>query len=317
MDKTIVRTVPPAPLPAALASWLAKLTLLHGVPFNYLVADARVLAPETIKFFEVDPTWSEALLDGALSIGRHYTASDAPSGSLVAETIGRADITGSVNELVPAIRRRQLKQADAGAPDPGPNVMTGFLLRSRVVSGWKSLDVLGYARGHSPYESEHGTLDPAEVKALGLLRLERLSPTVLFGLFAGSLYQLVLHQPPEAIHFGFDTLEAGASVTKNLRVPDTSWEDHAARFTSLSEQHQPFDKVFADAAHRVVDLAQLSRVVAARLAGAGKAPGYYAAAPDPTDEHQDHLVSSDFALEMVKGVGYVSFVNRPLPQAHP
>src|SRR3954469_3396117 len=112
MDKTLVRDLPAAPLPAALASWLAKLTLLHGVPFNYLVADARVLAPETIKFFEIDPTWSDALLDGALSIGRHYSASGAASAGLAAETTRRGAIGAAVRNDVPAIRRRRLKHTD-------------------------------------------------------------------------------------------------------------------------------------------------------------------------------------------------------------
>jgi len=307
MDKTIARTVTPAPLPPALTSWLAKLTLLHGVPFNYLVADARLLAPESIKFFEIDPTWSEAMLDGALSIGRHYTAAGVASPSQVAELTGRAAARAAVRAAVPGVRRQQLKQS-GGDADPGPDVMTGFLLRSTAVSGWKSLDVLAYAQGHSPYEYEQGTIGAEQVQALDILRLERLSPTVLFGLFRGQLCQLVLHQPPEAVHFGVDTQDPqGNQITKTLRVPSTGWDDPQARYTTQTEQHLPFDQVFADAARRVVDLHQLSRAMGAALAAIGKDPGYYA--------QEDRLLSSDFALEMVKGVGLVSFVNRPLPEA--
>lgn len=305
-----IQVLDPA-LPSPLAAWLAKLSLLQGVPFNYLVGDARLLAPETIKFFQIDATWSAALLDGALSIGRHYTAATSPSPHLVAEQSQRAHIAGGVRQAAPAIRRQQLKNGSSNGT-PASGVMTGFLLRSDVVSGWKSLDVLGYAQGSSPYDYEHGTITADQVQSLDILRLERLSPTVLFGLFQGQLFELVLHQPPEAIHFGFQTQNLSANaVTKNLRVPATSWDDKNATYDSQAYQQQALDNVFADTAHRVVDMARLSRALAATLESIGKAPGYYQAAPD--SNHQDHLVSSDFALEMVQGVGLVSFINHALP----
>jgi hypothetical protein len=57
-------------LPGALTDWLAGLALLQGVPFHYLVPDARMLPPESIRFFNVDQKWLSALLDGAWSLGR-------------------------------------------------------------------------------------------------------------------------------------------------------------------------------------------------------------------------------------------------------
>ena len=299
------------PLPAPLVTWLAKFSLLYGVPFTYLVPDARLLPPESIKFFQIDPTWMAALADGALSIGRHFTEAEAPSPRLVGEQEVRPRLGASVGREAPEVRRRQLQKPEAATAAP-PDLVTGFLLRSTVVAGWKSLDVIGYAAGSSPHDVEQGTITPDQVQALEILRLERLSPTVLLGLFTGQLFELVLHQPPEAIHFGFATERPSAgAVTKNLRAPSTSWDDPAASFDSQTYQNQELDGVFADAAHRVVDLAALSRAIGARLASVSKAPGYYQASPDP--DHKDHLVSSDFALEMVQGVGLVSFVNRPLP----
>ena len=52
-----------------VAMWLTRLHELHGVPFNYLVPDAEMLPAESIRFFQVDNNWIEALLDGAYSIG--------------------------------------------------------------------------------------------------------------------------------------------------------------------------------------------------------------------------------------------------------
>jgi hypothetical protein len=34
-----------------LNNWLARLKLLYGVPFNYLVPDEGMLPPESIRFF--------------------------------------------------------------------------------------------------------------------------------------------------------------------------------------------------------------------------------------------------------------------------
>ena len=48
-----------------VVSWLTRLHLLYAVPFAYLVPDIRMLPAESIRFFQVDNGWVEALLDGA------------------------------------------------------------------------------------------------------------------------------------------------------------------------------------------------------------------------------------------------------------
>ena len=56
-------------MPQTLVDWLTRLGLLEGVPFNYLVPDEAMLPPESLRFFYLDPNWTSALLDGAMSIG--------------------------------------------------------------------------------------------------------------------------------------------------------------------------------------------------------------------------------------------------------
>ena len=56
-------------VPPDIVRYLARLRLLEGVPFNYLVPDATMLPLETIRFFYVDRNWLDALVDGALSVG--------------------------------------------------------------------------------------------------------------------------------------------------------------------------------------------------------------------------------------------------------
>src|SRR5207302_7944381 len=54
---------------ASLALWLGRLKLLYGVPFVHLVPDARMLPPESVRFFYLDAAWIAAMTEGSLSIG--------------------------------------------------------------------------------------------------------------------------------------------------------------------------------------------------------------------------------------------------------
>lgn len=312
-ETNIAEELAKAGTPPGLIQWLAKLKLLYGIPFQYLVPNNDFLPAESIRFFYVDPDWVSSLLDGALSIGRHYNGSQHPPATLHSDLVHHNLLHLKPEEHLHNIRRRQLSLEEAAAPADEPEVMSGFLLNSAVVSGWKSLDVAGYPKGSSPYDFEK---DPnVKIQSLKILRLERLSPSVMLGIFRGSLYELVLHQPPEAIHFGFqqvfdDVSKQENSVTKNLRVPTTNWDDPQTAYDTDTYQNEPLNNVFVDVDERVLDMTQLSKTLAAQLAatGANGAPGYYQANPQDSN-FKDHLVASDFALEMVQGVGLVSFIN--------
>ena len=47
---------------------LAKIRLLKGVPFQYLIPTDAALPVESIRFFHIDQNWLDALIDGALSV---------------------------------------------------------------------------------------------------------------------------------------------------------------------------------------------------------------------------------------------------------
>lgn len=159
-------------IPKAVASWFDSLRKLEGVPFNYLVPDERMLPPESIRFFCVDEAWLDCLADGAFSIGR-VSSSDHKADKLLGA-----------------------KNLSAGAV-----AMSGFLLRSEVVSGWPALQVEAYSE---------------QKKTIGLLRMERLSAGVLLCLFAGEIARVEIHQKPETLHFGFDEASQG-NFSKTLR----------------------------------------------------------------------------------------------------
>jgi hypothetical protein len=103
------------PIPQDIAGWFKRLSLLEGVPFNYLVPDERLLPPESIRFFQLDWLWIECLLDGAFSIGR-VTAKD---------------------------HRRDAAHNESPAANPHAKI-SGALMRSEVASGWPGLLVDGF-----------------------------------------------------------------------------------------------------------------------------------------------------------------------------
>ncbi|REJ50632.1 MAG: hypothetical protein DWQ58_14980 [Microcystis aeruginosa TA09] len=172
---------PNTELPESIYNWFEDLSLLKGVPFNYLVPDELMLPVESIRFFYLDSLWIECLLDGAFSIGR-VTTSDH-----------KHDQENKTNLAV-----------------NNYPIVTGFLLRSDVVSGWPGLLVDGYN------EVVNNDQPVDEDKKIELLRMERLSANVLICLFKGEIKTVDIHQKPETLHFGLD-LDDEKKTYKQLR----------------------------------------------------------------------------------------------------
>src|SRR5688572_8998101 len=60
---------PPDVLPPELVDLLVRLRVLDGVPFEYVVPDELLLPAESIRFFHLDRNWTDALVQGLLSVG--------------------------------------------------------------------------------------------------------------------------------------------------------------------------------------------------------------------------------------------------------
>jgi hypothetical protein len=185
-------------LPQDLSDWFADLTNLKKVPFNYLVPQEALLPPEALRFFQVDPMWLECLRDGAFSAGRVLTK----------------------DHLEDHTHREQLAEL--------PHI-SGFLLRSAVVAGWPGLIVDGYVypEGAPPddWETDSHLEEVAGFEKLPLLRLDRLAPNLLIGLFYHQTCDVQFvdfHLQPETLHFGLEPgpAEAGKWL-KKLRDPKT------------------------------------------------------------------------------------------------
>ena len=61
---------------AFLFNWIMDKLFLDGIPVQYLVTDPAHLPSESIRFFHVDPTWLDCMIDGALSVANHLSTDD-------------------------------------------------------------------------------------------------------------------------------------------------------------------------------------------------------------------------------------------------
>ena len=164
--------------PRELAEWLGRLAQLIGVPFNYLVADESMLPPESIRFFQVDPNWVAALLDGAFSLGFAGVAQQTSAAA-------RPRLMRSADLRSRALRASVVGDA-APVADDQPLPLSGCLLRSFVVAAWPGLEVSGYA-------------DAAGQQPLSLVRMERVGASVVLCLFSGTLACVKLREPAEGL----------------------------------------------------------------------------------------------------------------------
>jgi hypothetical protein len=220
-------------VPEDISAWFKRLRRLEGVPFNYLVPDERMLPAESIRFFRLDHAWLDCLADGAFSVGR-VTSSDHSADK-------------SHGSRSPAVGL---------AP-----MVTGFLLRSEVVSGWPGLHVDGFA-------------DLTEDHGLRVLRLDQLSSGVLLCLFAGEVQRVDFYLKPETLHFGFHRNDNGG-FAKKLR--DTKTGKQLETTIDVSERN------WHSASQRIVNIADFADSIKQTL------------------KHPSPLTSAEFGLQMIEG----------------
>jgi hypothetical protein len=176
--------------PEDILNFLARLRMLQGVPFNTLVPDAELLPNESIRFFFLDRAWTDALVQGALSVG-------------TANTIERAQLEKLYPQIEAEVDAHERRvRAPGGEPVLGgtAGVITGFLLRSAAVAGWPGLHVRAYR--DEPAANDEEIVPESHASRIKLLRLERLAPAVLLALFDGIPSVLHLEEPRQGIQFG-------------------------------------------------------------------------------------------------------------------
>ncbi|HEX3789835.1 MAG TPA: hypothetical protein VHW44_18355 [Pseudonocardiaceae bacterium] len=257
-----------------VASWLARLLLLYPAPFNLLVPDSRMLAPETLRFFYLDQNWLHALVDGALSVGM------ASSRDTFFQQTMHDLVHDSALAAAQALRD-QLVGVSPPAAEVAENLVSGFLLRSDVVAGWPNLAVRGLL---------------ADDTLLKVLRLDRLAPDLLLCLFWGVPDHVELSEPQEGFRFGVDDdgqlplrqPTAGAATTLGTQLGTPT----------APTTYQLLPAALRSADSGVLDLAPDSATGAVQRISAALAA---AGAPVP------NFGPGDFALQLVKSPEAIRF----------
>lgn len=192
-------------LPDDARNWLARLRLLEGVPFCHLVPDSELLPQESIRFFYLDREWTDALTQGVLSVGTVNSLDREHMQALHARLRDEIDT-----------EERRVRMVGADQPDvAAADTITGFMLRSRAVSGWPALHVRGYRSEIGP---DDGKVSEDDERRLRLLRLERLAPAVLFCLFDGIPEIVHIEEPRQGIQFGVDLVVDPNGTTTGATV---------------------------------------------------------------------------------------------------
>lgn len=275
-------------LPDDARAFLGRLRLLEGVPFAYLVPDAELTPPESIRFFYLDREWTDAVVEGALSVGTVTTLD---------RELLQASYRG-VRDDVDAEERRQ-RTPDLPLAPAGP--VSGFVLRSRLVSGWPALHVRAFATDTIPDDAPLSDDDPRRVR---LLRLERLAPAVLFCLFDGVPEIVHLEEPRQGLQFGVVLDSRDGATHATLPVRDL----HRGAVETTASVPIPFRR----GAPGVIDVRRLADALAAH--------------PEAVSAPASTLSSAELALQLLRfpyrqvfgalgeGGGAISFgdVFRPL-----
>jgi hypothetical protein len=210
-QRRALAAAPSTPAPEYVAAKLAQLRLLHDVPFAHLVPDAKLLPPESLRFFTVDAAWTDALIEGAQAVGVTSAAELAHHEATVQTGLDASHLG------VRAVRdRRRGREATLQATPP--QAITGLLLRSLAVSQFPGIQVRAYS-GAIPASQDPETT-PGATK-LALLRLELLAPSVMIALFDGTPSLVILEEPHTSVQLGA-IAKSGGGFSLALRAGNGS-----------------------------------------------------------------------------------------------
>jgi hypothetical protein len=157
------------PFPESIINWLAQLVLLHHIPFNNLVADENLLPNESLRLFYLDKNWTNALLDGALSIGIH-----SERDLLLQQAMNNIIRQETNKKLAPQTTNHQVIQL---------GTISGLIIRSAIVSNYKGLEITAFEDDETPVNT---------------LRIERLASNILFVLFDTIPTKIEIKAPSES-----------------------------------------------------------------------------------------------------------------------
>lgn len=167
-----------------VVKWLLDRMYLYSVPAQYLIPDQSFLPAESLRFYNIDQNWIDAMVDGALSVANHVGSPDKV----------RFTIHQMLEEYLWPSSPSQV--AKEGLADPSPLPTYGFLMRSQAVTMYPDLkvDVTCGPEGTDDGLTilRHEILDSAQGVMLCLLRYQ---PGV------AALQSVTFTQPPHQQSF--------------------------------------------------------------------------------------------------------------------
>jgi hypothetical protein len=162
------------------SGWLAKTALLEGVPFNHLVPDQRMLPVESARFFYIDQSWINMMLQGALSAGVFTSADQAVHNWLLPLMMQR------IKRKV-AVRRSSLLKKPV-AEDDAILPVAGMLLRSALLTSYPALTMEA--------SDGNGIVDP--------LRMENIASNIRLVLWKKVPGKIIISQPDQGLSYGVE-----------------------------------------------------------------------------------------------------------------
>lgn len=261
-------------MPAELRNWLVRLRLLEGVPFANLVADTELLPPESIRWFFLDRRWTDAIVQGALSVGTVNSDDRVQLGAQYDAIRVELDVEER-NVRLGASNTRRTGEA-------GP--ISGFLLRSDAVAGWPGLHVRAF--DVDPAEGDDAQFPDDDDRRIRLLRLERLAPAVLLCLFDGIPQVVHIEEPRQGVQFGFDVTDVGGERSATLFPRDKNTFEYLTQDAS-----EAVDVPFRyQGASGVVDIRRLADALAE----------HDETGADDDDDGVTDLDSAEYALQLIR-----------------
>lgn len=168
-------------VPERLLTWLLDIRLLRHIPLAYLVPDAELLPTESIRFFFVDPTWVDRVVDGAFSAASTGTVELVFTCTLM--KMARAKLDEEIKKAADA------QVATSWTPN---SPMTGMLVRSELVRRWPDMVVEAFkGNGRVP-----------------VMRAEAVSRDIYIALFAGVPDKVTVAEPFSGLRFGVEPTQA-------------------------------------------------------------------------------------------------------------
>ena len=108
--------------------WVLDKMFLYSIPAHYLITEPSHLPPESLRFFHVDRNWTDALIDGALSLGNHLSGTDK--------------VRFAIHQMIEDYLYPSSESLLEVVAAPAPQIpLYGFLMRSDAVTQYPDLKV--------------------------------------------------------------------------------------------------------------------------------------------------------------------------------